>query len=73
MGVSKQEPHKTSHPFYISDLAKLILVPLKSGTINANFTEDDITLGRSGEPLAYWLEPYQVEPEPLGELASRTL
>lgn len=72
MGVSKQEPHKTPHPFHTGDLAKLSIIALKSGTINDNFTEDDITLGRSGGPLACWLDLYQVEPEPLGELASRT-
>lgn len=66
------KPHKTQHPFYIGDLAKLILIALKSGTINDNFTKRDISLGRSGEPLARWLEPYQVELEVPDELASRT-
>lgn len=66
------KPHKIPHPFHIGDLIKLNLIALKSRTINHNFTEHDIQLDRSGEPLACWLDPYQVEPEPPDELASRT-
>ena len=72
VGVSKQEPHKTSHPFYISDLAKLSIIALKSGTINDNFTKSDIPLGRNGEPLARWLDPYQTDDDHSEKLASRT-
>lgn len=66
------EPYKTPHSFYIGDLTKLNLIALKSGTINDNFTEDDIPLGRSGEPLARWLDPYQTDDERSEKLASRT-
>lgn len=72
MGVSKQEPHKTPHLFHTGDLAKLSIIALKSGTINDNFTEHDIQLDRSGEPLARKLDPYQVESEAPEKLASRT-
>lgn len=66
------KPHKTPHLLYIGDLIKLNLIALKSGTINDNFTEHDIPMGRSGKPLARWLDPYQVELEAPDELASRT-
>ena len=66
------KPHKTPHPFYIGDLIKLILIAIKSGTINDNFTEHDIQLDRSGKPLACWIDLYQVELEAPDKLASRT-
>lgn len=66
------KPHKTQHPFYIGDLAKLILIALKSGTINDNFTKRDISLGKSEKPLARWLDPYQTDDERSEKLASRT-